>query len=400
MKEEDNIPTNLPPQANAAWERHQDATTTAEKISTLEEYMSLIPKHKGVQKLMQQCKVKLSKLRAELEKEKQKKKGTGERWILPKEDDAQATILGLPNSGKTALVNYLSGAKYLEAEFEFTTVKPQAGTIDAKGAKLQLVDLPSVVEGSSTGIANGSKVLTSVRNSDLVIITIDLSSKTPPEKQFEIILNELDRTNLKLNLGHPSVLFEKVGSGGRQVYRGDYFVDGGKEAVEEILNEHGYVNAIVRFYGSTSIDELLDCFNKSLARMKCIVFSTKGDLPGSANAFKIFKNYLKNNHGSRFPVIPFSTKKGDIDAVETGEQIFSLLKLIRIYTRTEQGQVSEKPLVLEEGTTVKDVITNVSKKMLKTFRFARVYGKSVKFSGERVGLDHELNDQDQITIYS
>ncbi|MFW9991685.1 MAG: GTPase [Candidatus Odinarchaeota archaeon] len=349
---------------------------------------------------MQQCKVKLSKLKSELEREKQKKKGTGEKWLLPKEENAQITILGLPNSGKTALVNYLSGANYTEGNFDFTTSKPQAGTLDVKGARLQLVDLPALIEGSSNGLANGTKVLTSVRNSDLAIITIDLSSIIPPEKQFEMILKELNHANLKLNVKQPQVTFEKVGAGGRQVYRGDYFLNGGKEAVEEILVQHGFINAIVRFYGPTTIDELLDCFNKSLTRVRCLIFCTKGDLPGSANAYRIFVEYLKSNHDDRFPVIPFSTKKGDIDVPEIGEKIFSELQMVRVFTRTEGGHVADKPLVVSQGATIKAVIEYVSKKMLKTFRFARVYGSSVKFSGERVGLDHVLNDMDQVTIYS
>jgi len=396
------VPANLTPQANAAWEKHQDATTTAEKISTLEEFMSLVPKHKGTEKLMRECKVKLSRLKAEVEREKLRRKGTGERWILPKEDDAQITVLGLPNSGKTAFVNYMSGAKYVEADFEFTTTKPQAGTIDVKGAKLQLIDLPAIVKDSSTGIANGNKILTSVRNSDLVLIIIDLSNSIiPPEQQFETILTELNHSNLKLNVDKPRVIFEKSGSGGRQVYRADYFTDGGKEAVEEILVNHGFTNAIIRFHGPTTIDELLDCFNRSLVRMKCLVFCTKGDLAGTVSIFNSFNETMKKKYGtSKFTLIPFSTKKGNLSLEETSEKIFSELGMIRVYTRSESGQVTERPLVLPKGASIKDTISFISKKMIETFRFARIYGSSVKFSGQRVGLDHELTDLDQITVYS
>jgi hypothetical protein len=38
--------------------------------------------------------------------------------------------------------------------------------------------------------------------------------------------------------------------------------------------------------------------------------------------------------------------------------------------------------------------------MLENFRYARVWGRSVKFDGQRVGLEHVLEDEDTLTIYA
>ena len=64
------MPTNLPPEAQAAYSRHMDATTLEEKIRTLEEFLSLVPKHKGTEKLIALHRSRLVKLRQELEKKK------------------------------------------------------------------------------------------------------------------------------------------------------------------------------------------------------------------------------------------------------------------------------------------------------------------------------------------
>ena len=73
------MPTNLTPEAEAAWDKYQQASGLQERIETLEEYISLVPKHKGVEKHLRQVKITLSKLKAELEQEKSLRKGTGEK---------------------------------------------------------------------------------------------------------------------------------------------------------------------------------------------------------------------------------------------------------------------------------------------------------------------------------
>ena len=56
------MPTNLPPQCKTLERKYLEAETLPEKIKTLEEYYSAIPKHKGTERLRSQIKRKLSKL--------------------------------------------------------------------------------------------------------------------------------------------------------------------------------------------------------------------------------------------------------------------------------------------------------------------------------------------------
>jgi small GTP-binding protein len=388
------VPTNLTAEAQAAWERYLEATTTAEKIRCLEEYISEVPKHKGAEKLLRDAKTRLSRLKSQQLEEKARRRGTGERWLIPKEEEAQISLVGLPNSGKTSFLNQLTGSSYDVGDFPFTTVKPTPGVINCKGARLQIVDLPPLVEGSSEGVSQGTKVLSAIRNGDGVIFVIDLSQH--PIKQLETILDELNGAKIRVNLGEPNVIVEKTGSGGIQVSWGDNF-EHGIEGAKEVLHKRGFTNAIVRFREKVTLDELLDSLDASVCHLPGIIIATKGDLPGSRQSYETLQNNPEVK--KKFEILPFSSETQDgLEGLE--EKIFTLLGLKRVYTRDTSGLVSPLPICLQLNGTVRDAVEILSKKFLTHFRFCRVWGSSVKFDGQSVGLEHVLIDQDRIQVFA
>jgi len=62
------MPANLPPQYFEAERKLKDAKTPQEKVSIFEELLSIVPKHKGTEKLQAQLKTKIAKLRSEIQK--------------------------------------------------------------------------------------------------------------------------------------------------------------------------------------------------------------------------------------------------------------------------------------------------------------------------------------------
>jgi small GTP-binding protein len=388
------LPTNLTAEAQAAWERYLEAKTTAEKIQCLEEYISEVPKHKGAEKLLRDAKTRLSKLKAQQVEEKARRKGTGEKWLVPKEEEAQISLIGLPNSGKTSFLNQLAGSSYDVGDFPFTTIKPTPGVISCKGARLQIVDLPPLVNGSSEGVSQGTKVLSAIRNGDGAIIVVDLSEN--PAEQLDTILGELNDAKIRVNLEEPNVIVEKTASGGIQVSWGDNF-EHGVEGAKEVLHKRGFTNAIVRFREKVTLDELLDALDVSVCRLPGIIIATKGDLPGSRQNYEALMN--SSEVRSKFEIFPVSAKTNDgFEGLE--ERIFVMLRLKRVYTRDSSGQVSPLPICLQLNGTVKDAVEILSKKFLTHFRFCRVWGSSVKFDGQSVGLDHALADQDRIQVFA
>jgi len=141
------------------------AQTTQEKIEKLEKMISLMPKHKSAENLRANLRARLAKFKKELKKESQKKKGrsTG----IKKEGHAQVILLGYANSGKSTLLSALTNAKPKIAEYPFTTSKPEIGTLDLEGLKIQLIELPPIIEG-----VEYKEMLSIAKTADLLILLV------------------------------------------------------------------------------------------------------------------------------------------------------------------------------------------------------------------------------------
>ncbi len=392
------MPINLNHEAQVEWDKYLEASSIEEQIVHLERFVGVVVKHKGVENHLRMAKQKLKRLKATQEKMRQAKKGSGERWLVPKGEDAQIAIIGIVNSGKSSVLNVLAGSDSAAkvGAYPFTTVKPEVGSTTARGARLQLVELPAVVEGSVRGEMSGKLVLAGIRNSDCVILAIDLSQN--PIEQLELVLKELSIGKIRLNTNRPPVTIEKVGSGNIQIFNSHHYEGKGNDEIIEIMRTKGYMNVIVRFHGSTTIDQFFDALDYTISYLPAIIFGTKGDLQGSKSNYSILANYISENQ-LPFKLIPVSsTNKEGFDDIE--EDIFEKLGKIRIYTRNNVGDIAERPIILDQGSTIENAIEVLSKKMLRFFRFARIWGKSAKFDGEKVGLDRTLQDGDVIQVFA
>jgi hypothetical protein len=84
---------------------------------------------------------------------------------------------------------------------------------------------------------------------------------------------------------------------------------------------------------------------------------------------------------------------------ELKEKIFAKLKLIRIFTKEPGKKQAQLPVILKASSKIKDLAEKIHKTFLEKFNYALIWGKSVKFQGQRCGLDHELKDSDVVEIY-
>ena len=395
------MPTNLTPEAEAAWERYQQANGLTERIQTLEEYISLVPKHKGAERLLANAKSTLSRLKAEQEEEKLARRGSGDKWMIAKEADVQIAVAGFPSSGKSSFFNFLAGKDVFEVgTYPFTTVKPEVATTQAKGAIIQLVDLPALISGASEGQANGQKVFAQIRNADLVALVIDLS--TDPVVQLETLLLEFKKARIKLNEAKSKIKLEKSSGIGIITVNADFF-PGGRETLIAYLQSLRINSGIITLDEPITEEELFDFLRIKSVTIPSVIIATKGDAPASKNNFNLLKKYLDKNLAGRFEIIPvsikFSGSKVNNPEVIT-EKLFQTVGFIRVYTRNEEGVVATKPIVLKKGATVEDIAERLGKNFVKNFRFAKIWGESMKFDGQRAGIEHDLLDQDIVQIFS
>jgi ribosome-interacting GTPase 1 len=81
------------------------------------------------------------------------------------------------------------------------------------------------------------------------------------------------------------------------------------------------------------------------------------------------------------------------------EEIYHKLDFIRIYMRRRNGETDfEEPMIVRNGSSVLEVCNKVHRRIRDEFRYAQVWGKSVKFGGQKVGVAHRLMDEDVITL--
>jgi ribosome-interacting GTPase 1 len=109
-----------------------------------------------------------------------------------------------------------------------------------------------------------------------------------------------------------------------------------------------------------------------------------------------FLNELQEKAKSK--LVPISADS-DININALKDAIYEKLDFIRIYMRPKGGETDYKePLIVRNGSTILDVCNKLHRDLKKEFRFALVWGKSVKFGGQRVGINHKLQDEDVLTI--
>jgi len=164
-----------------------------------------------------------------------------------------------------------------------------------------------------------------------------------------------------------------------------------EKLVKDILKVYGYTSARVVIREDIDSDQLVDFITGNKTYAKSITALNKIDL--------VDKKFLKKvSKKLKTEFIPVSADAND-NIAELRDRIYDELQFIRIYLRPKGGETDYKePLIIRNGNSVLDVCNKLHRKLRKDFRYGLVWGKSVKFGGQRVGLKHILIDEDVLTI--
>ena len=106
-------------------------------------------------------------------------------------------LIGLPNAGKSSLLNALTETDVKTADYPFTTLEPNLGVLKDYTDQKILADIPGLIEGASLGKGLGIKFLKHIEKTTLLIHCIDASSEDVL-KDYETINNELKSFNSEL----------------------------------------------------------------------------------------------------------------------------------------------------------------------------------------------------------
>jgi hypothetical protein len=125
---------------------------------------------------------------------------------------------------------------------------------------------------------------------------------------------------------------------------------------------------------------------------KIAIIATKGDLPGSKEAY----DYLQTK--TDWPIYP-TAYNNEASLENLKKAMFKLLKVIRVYTKPPGKKPNlQEPFIINKGATVAEVVEKIHSSFTERFRYAKIWGESVEYEGQQVGLEHRLTDKDILEI--
>lgn len=344
------------------------------KISSVEKELHDTPYDKSTQFHHGVLKAKLSRLKDMLEEKITGGAGGGVGYAIKHSGDASVVLVGLPSVGKSTLLNAITNAESKVGNYDFTTLGVVPGMMEYKGIKIQILDLPGIIEGAASGKGFGRKVLSVIRASDLVVLMTDVKRAEWLTK----IKTEMENAGVRLNTKPPKMHVHKVGKGAVQII--DPFGGLDKEQAIEVTKELGFDNVVVQLGEKiTSIDRYIDGLSKTRIYIPLVEVITKVDT---------VRNFKKEG------VILMCAEKGQ-GIEEFKELVWKRLGLVRVYLKRERTGEADKaePLIMKHGATLKDVLRKISTQMSEDITRAFVWGKEARFPGQEVSFKFQVFDE-------
>jgi ribosome-interacting GTPase 1 len=329
------MPANLTPQYLEAEQRYREAKTAPEKLHALKEMLTIMPKHKGTDKLQADIKHKIAKLSEEME---QAKKGGGKRHneYVPREGAGQVVLLGPPNSGKSSIIDRLTHATPEVGPYPFTTKKPLPAMMPYEDIQVQMVDMPPITEAIYEGWLSNI-----IRDCDLVLLVVGVDDLDP---------------------------------------------DGALKAIYKHMEDASVV------FTAEDVPRDRPPDYRSIPK-KTLVALNKADL-GEAG---IVREMIQPVVGD-IPIFEISCATG-AGLEDLRRTLYDSLSVVRVYTKQPGKKPDHsKPYVVRRGTTVIELARQIHKDFAERLRFARIWGHA-RFDGQPVEKSHVLEDKDIIEIH-
>lgn len=108
---------------------------------------------------------------------------------------AEIGIVGMPNAGKSTLINSITNAKSTTGDYVFTTIYPVIGVLNNK-YNYRVIDIPGLIEGAHKNKGLGMQFLQHIEACKNMIYLLD--AKNNPFEQFQLLRNELKEYNKNL----------------------------------------------------------------------------------------------------------------------------------------------------------------------------------------------------------
>lgn len=329
------MPANLPPEYFEVEKTLREARTPEEKIAIMEKLLSIIPKHKGTEKLIALYRSKIAKLKEEIDRRSSTPK-KGLLFRIEKSGAGQVIVIGPPNSGKSSLINRLTGQELEVAEFPFTTKMAAPYMMPYENIKIQLIDTPPITPDYFE-----SWLAEMIKSAEAMLLVLDSSDGRTAEN-LETMFNRL------------------------------------KDKKIEPVPEQAEIPP-----------------EKFPFLKRTLLILNKCDLTEP----ELVKEELETLFQLPIEYLFVSAVTGEnIEALKI--KIFNLLQIVRVYSKIPGKKPDlESPFILKKGENILDLARLVHKDFAEKLNYARVWNKAGTISGMRVTRDYILNDEDIVELH-
>jgi uncharacterized protein len=359
------VPANLTPDYKAAEERYKAATNDDERLAALIEMLSVMPKHKGTEKIQADVKTRISKLKKQQSGAKTGGAHRSSWYQVERQGAGQVTLFGSPNSGKSSIVATLTGAHTTVAPYPFATTAPQAGMMPYEDIKIQLIDTPPIHEDTEPWVHHFLRV------ADLLLMVLDLGDD-------DIIVNT---EKLLACLAAKQIRLKPEGEyAARPV-----IVVGCKSDCEGAADRQAIAAEII----APALPPAPPPTPHSSLPLAPDSLSSSAPEPLNSSALEPLSPSL---------ILPVSTVN-HTGLEELRLAVFQRLHVIRVYTKRPGHPVEMRdPVILPEGSTVIEAAQHLHKDFATQLKFAKLWDGD-KINGLMVERTHVLADRSVVEFH-
>lgn len=354
-----------------------------ERINEIEAEMARTQKNKATEYHMGCLKARIAKLRRDLTLPRNSSAAAG--FEVQKSGDARVALIGLPSVGKSTLLSILTNAVSQAGDYDFTTLDCVPGRMVVNDARIQILDLPGIIKGASSGIGRGKQVLSVARTADLVLMVLD-----PRRDDRQMLIDELFAIGVRVNKKRPDVSITITNGGGVCISTSIVLTKTDPDMIKVVLKEYKINNCQVVLREDVGIEDVIDVICGGVVYIPCLFCYNKIDS---------ISLELLDQLANRDDSVVVSSRRGwNLD--ELKNSIWDKLGLTRVFTKRKGEKPDlDNPIVVRQRR-VRDVCDMIHRDLAAGFKYAMVWGTSVKHVPQKCGLNHVLDDEDVVQVYA